>query len=121
MEFKGNDNPFNRFKIKKSEIERAKMGFEATGDKRSRKKVGHEVNLGIGDRARARLTVAGNIALINSLSVIENPDQITEITIDDARQTIETGLSALHEAKAVSQEASAMRRKVMDTTSYQLG
>ncbi len=102
MEFKGIENPYDRFKIKKGEIKRAKLGLTAVGNRKTNPKFGDD------DKEIARLTVAGNIALANSLSQLENPGAAIQKTITKAQWTIETGLMALEQADASQKEVDAM-------------
>lgn len=90
---------FIQFDIAPAEVERARMGFEIIGNAALSEEVDKTPRMGISAYKKARLTVAGNIALINALAnsgtseAVENMRQV-------AQRTVETGLSAILEADA---------------------
>ncbi len=99
MEFNGAETRIlvGRFSISDAEVELAQMGFESIGSKKLRSRVEREPGFGIADDERARMVVAGNIALINSLSVVKSSESILR-AIADATETVNTGLDALDQA-----------------------
>ena len=107
MDFKGQDGrKYHRFEILDEEITRARMGFEALGSDQLSKQVDTMVLHGISDIDKARLTVAGNLALINILTSIPFPDANTP-TINEATTTVHSGLAAIAEAEAIERQQAA--------------
>lgn len=86
-------SPIVKFDIDRSEVEQARLGFEASGQLELSELVAISPGFGVDQYEKARLVVAGNIALVNSLKGIFVPKTIASVS-----STIESGLRSLQEA-----------------------